>query len=137
MRCLIQKRRGKVSMVQMRAAMIRVPLIFMLALSGSRCPSFASEPAPPSAASETPPQSALDEYIRREMDSQHIPGLSLAVVRDGKLVLAKGYGKASVELDAPATSATLYALASLSKPFTATAIMLLVEDGKIRLDDSL
>jgi len=109
----------------------------MLALTRSRCPGFASEPTPPSAASETPPQSAIDEYVRREMDSQHIPGLSLAVVRDGKLVAAKGYGKASVELDAPATPETLYALASVSKPVTATAIMLLVEDGKIRLDDPL
>jgi len=117
--------------------MICVPLISILALSGSRCPSFASEPTPPSAASETPPQGALDDYIRREMDSQRIPGLSLAVVRAGRLVAAKGYGKASVELDAPATPATLYALASVSKPFTAAAIMLLVEDGKIGLNDPL
>ena len=71
------------------------------------------------------------------MDSQHIPGLSLAVVRDGKLVLAKGYGKASVELDAPVTPATLFALASVSKQFTAAAIMLLVEAGKVGLNDPI
>jgi CubicO group peptidase (beta-lactamase class C family) len=71
------------------------------------------------------------------MDTQHIPGLSLGVVQGGKLVEAKGYGKASLELDTPATPKTLYALASVSKQFTAAAIMLLVEEDKIRLDDSL
>jgi CubicO group peptidase (beta-lactamase class C family) len=71
------------------------------------------------------------------MDTQHIPGVSLGVVRGGKLVEAKGYGKASVELNSPATPRTLYALASVSKQLTATAVMLLVQDGKIRLDDSL
>ena len=82
-------------------------------------------------------QAVIDEYVKREMDSQRIPGLSLAVVRAGKLVQAKGYGKASLELDAPATAATLYGLGSISKQFTATAVMLLVEDRKIGLDDSL
>ena len=106
----------------------------MLALSGFRCLGLAGEAPSPSAVSETPPQSAIDEYIGREMDSQHITGLSLGVVRAGKLVLAKGYGKASVELGVPATPATLYALASVSKQFTAAAIMLLVEDGRIGLD---
>jgi CubicO group peptidase (beta-lactamase class C family) len=89
------------------------------------------------AASVVPSQDAIDDYVRREMDSQHIPGLSLAVVSAGKLVQAKGYGKASVELDAPATPATLYGLGSISKQFTAAAIMLLVEDGKIGVDDPI
>jgi CubicO group peptidase (beta-lactamase class C family) len=53
------------------------------------------------------------------------------------MVEARGYGKASVELDAPATPATLYALASVSKQFTAAAIMLLVEEGKVGLDDPI
>jgi D-alanyl-D-alanine carboxypeptidase len=80
-------------------------------------------------------QMAVDEYVHSQMSDQRIPGLSLAVVRAGKLVLAKGYGKASLELDAPATAATLYGLGSVSKQFTAAAIMLLVEAGKLRLDD--
>src|SRR5207247_1867157 len=62
---------------------------------------------------------------------------SLAVVRAGKLVQTKGYGKASLELDAPATTSTLYGLGSISKQFTATAIMLLVEEGEIGLDHRL
>jgi len=71
------------------------------------------------------------------MNSQHIPGLSLAVVRSGRLVQSKGYGKASVELDVPATASTLYGLGSISKQFTAVAIMLLVEERKIGLDDPI
>ena len=121
----------------MRVTLRCVPWALMLALSGARCPSFATESTSSSTASETPPQNTIDEYITHEMDSQHIPGLSLAVVRNGRLVLAKGYGKASVELDAPTTPATLFALASVSKQFTAAAIMLLVEQGKVGLNDPL
>ena len=89
----------------------------------------------PLAAAEEPTQRAIDEYVKSEMENQRIPGLSLAVVQSGKLVLAKGYGKASLELDAPARTSTLYGLGSISKQFTATAIMLLVEERKIGLDD--
>jgi CubicO group peptidase (beta-lactamase class C family) len=71
------------------------------------------------------------------MKRQHVPGLSLAVVRDGKVVKAKGYGLASVELDVPATADTVYQSGSLGKQFTATAVMLLVEEGKLGLDDKV
>src|SRR5205823_3354523 len=88
-------------------------------------------------AAEEPTQRAIDEYVANEMETQRIPGLSLAVVQSGKLVLAKGYGKASLELDASATATTLYGLCSISKQFTATAIMLLILERKIGLDDRL
>jgi CubicO group peptidase (beta-lactamase class C family) len=89
------------------------------------------------AADEIPAQERLDEYIGREMESQGIPGLSLAVVRAGKLVEAKGYGKASLELNVPATERSLYGLGSISKQFTATAIVLLAEGRRLSLDDRL
>jgi D-alanyl-D-alanine carboxypeptidase len=79
----------------------------------------------------------IDGYIRSEMEVQKIPGLSLAVVLEGKVVLAKGYGKASLELNAPSGPETLYGLGSLSKQFTAAAIMLLVQDDKMELSDTL
>jgi D-alanyl-D-alanine carboxypeptidase len=79
----------------------------------------------------------VDDYILHQMRLQHIPGLSLAVVKDGKLVKAKGYGFANLELRVPATPETVYQLASVTKQFTATAIMLLVQDGKLRLDDKI
>jgi CubicO group peptidase (beta-lactamase class C family) len=121
----------------MRIPLFCVPSVFLLAMYWSLCPSLAGEPAASAASPEAPKQPAIDEYIGREMESQHIPGLSLAVVRAGTLLQAKGYGKASLELDAPATPSTLYGLGSNSKQFTAAAIMLLVEDGKIGLDDRL
>jgi CubicO group peptidase (beta-lactamase class C family) len=69
------------------------------------------------------------------MARQHIPGLSLVVIRDGKIVKAKAFGLASIELNVPAMPDTVYELASATKPFVATAIMLLVQDGKLALDD--
>jgi CubicO group peptidase (beta-lactamase class C family) len=79
----------------------------------------------------------VDDFIRAEMREQHIPGLSLAVVRDGRVVRSGGYGAASLELNAPATPDTVYPLASLTKPLTATAVLLLAEDGKLGLDDKI
>ena len=71
------------------------------------------------------------------MAQRHIPGLTVAVVQDGKVVKSQGYGQASVELSAPATAATVYQLGSLTKQFTATAILRLVQDGKLGVDDKI
>ncbi len=79
----------------------------------------------------------VDAYIASAMQAQHIPGLSLAVVREGRIVKAKGYGLANVELNAPATPETVYRLASITKQLTATAILLLAQDGKLGLDDRI
>lgn len=78
---------------------------------------------------------AVDEYVRAEMRKRQVPGLALAVIRDGEVVKLKGYGFANLEHDVPATPDTVFELASVTKQFTATAVMLLVEEGKINLDD--
>lgn len=75
----------------------------------------------------------VDDYINSQMQRRHIPGLSLAVVRDGKIIKAKGYGLANVETNSPATPETVYKISSISKQFLAAGIMLLVEEGKIGL----
>ena len=77
----------------------------------------------------------VDAFVRDKMAANHIPGLSLAVVRDGKVVLAKGYGMANLELSAPASEKTAFAIYSITKTFTGVATMMLVEEGKIALDD--
>lgn len=77
----------------------------------------------------------VDVYLEARLKSLHIPGASLAIVRDGRIVKARGYGLASLELGAPATEHTVYEIGSNTKMFTAAAVMLLVEAGKIRLDD--
>lgn len=66
-----------------------------------------------------------------------VPGASVLVVRDGRAVVRKGYGLADVDGNVKATPATNYRLASVTKQFTAAAILLLVQDGKLQLDDPL
>lgn len=68
------------------------------------------------------------------MRERHIPGLALAVVVDGRIRLAKGYGVADLELRTPVREDSPFLVASITKMFTATATMLLVQDGKVRLD---
>ena len=79
----------------------------------------------------------VDDYVKSEMQKQRIPSVSLAVVKDGKIIKAAGYGLANVELNVSARPETVYKIASVSKQFIATGIMLLVEDGKISLDEKI
>src|SRR5260370_37275605 len=76
----------------------------------------------------------VDDFVRDEMQSQHIPGVSLLVNKDGKIVLAKGYGLANVEHQVPVKPETVFQSGSVGKQFTATAVMMLVEDGEISLN---
>ena len=80
---------------------------------------------------------AVTEYVKAEMQRQHIPGLSLLVARGGQIVRAEGFGLANVELQVPVKPETVFQSGSVGKQFTATAIMMLVEEGKIGLDDPL
>jgi CubicO group peptidase (beta-lactamase class C family) len=80
---------------------------------------------------------AVDTYIRAEMEKQRIPGAALLVSRGGKIVRAQGYGLANVELQVAVKPETIFQSGSMGKQFTATAIMMLVEEGKIGLDDPL
>jgi CubicO group peptidase (beta-lactamase class C family) len=79
----------------------------------------------------------IDEYIHAEMTKQHIPGLALLVSRAGQVTRAQGYGVANLELQVPAKPETIFQSGSVGKQFTATAVMMLVEEGKIGLDDPL
>jgi CubicO group peptidase (beta-lactamase class C family) len=79
----------------------------------------------------------VDHYIQAEMQRQHIPGLALLVARDGAIVKAQGFGLANVELEVPVKPETVFQSGSVGKQFTATAVMMLVEEGKIKLDDPI
>ena len=79
----------------------------------------------------------VDDYVRSQLKVRHLPGVSVAVVKDGRIVKAAGYGLASLELNAPATERTVYEIGSISKQFAANAILLLVEGGTVRLDDPI
>lgn len=79
----------------------------------------------------------IDDYIQKRMQQRKIPGLSLAVIRDGEVVKAQGYGLSNVELNVAATPETIYQSGSVGKQFTATLAMMLVEEGKLSLDDRI
>jgi CubicO group peptidase (beta-lactamase class C family) len=77
----------------------------------------------------------IDEYVAKQMLRQQIPGLSLAVVRNGRILKLQGYGFADLELKVPVTPETVFEIGSITKQFVAAAIMTLVEQGKINLND--
>jgi len=79
----------------------------------------------------------VDDYVKAEMTRQKIPGLSIAVVNNGEIKKAKGYGLANVELNVPATTDTIFQSGSVGKQFTATLAMMLVEEGRMSLDDHI
>ena len=79
----------------------------------------------------------IDAYIQSEMNRQHIPGVALGIYRDGHIERVRGYGLANVELDVKVKPETIFQSGSVGKQFTAMGIMMLVEEGKISLDDSI
>jgi CubicO group peptidase (beta-lactamase class C family) len=81
--------------------------------------------------------SKVDEYIKDHMSVEKIPGISVAVMQDGKIVLAKGYGLANVEHNVPVKPETIFQSGSVGKAFTVFAIMMLVDEGKLKLDDKI
>ena len=79
----------------------------------------------------------VDEFIKKNMESLRIPGLSLSIVRNNIVIKSGGYGFANLELSVPATSKTVYEIGSMTKQFTATAIMMLMEAGKLSLNEKI
>lgn len=82
-------------------------------------------------------QGKTDEFVNAQLREQAIPGLALAIVEDGKVIKAAGYGYAELERKIPMTPDTVLKIASVSKQFIATGIMLLVQDRKLSVDDSV
>lgn len=79
----------------------------------------------------------VDDFVKAEMQKQRISGLSIAVVKEGKIIKAEGYGLANVELNIPAKPETVYQIGSVSKQLIAAGVLLLLQDGKLSLDDKL
>ena len=71
------------------------------------------------------------------MKQAQIPGVSLAVMRDGKIVKAAGYGLANVELNVPVTPQSVFHTESVGKTFTTVGVLIMVDEGKVGLDDSI
>jgi CubicO group peptidase (beta-lactamase class C family) len=81
-----------------------------------------------------PELEGLDSFIQERMEEWKVPGLAIAVVRDGEILLCQGFGKRDVEQDLPVTSRTLFAIGSSSKAFTTMALGILADEGKLDWD---
>ncbi len=109
------------------------PTVALVIVAGAARPTGVLPQAPAVASLE----SQADAAVSAAMNEQKIPGVSIAVARGGRTLLAKGYGLANVELDVKASPSTVYRIGSLTKQFTAAATMRLVEAGRIALDDPI
>ena len=96
------------------------------------------------AASFAPAQTApagaprdLDAFAARVLKEFEVPGLAVAIVKDGRVVLAKGYGVRKLGEATPVDENTLFGIASNTKAFTAAALAMLVDEGKISWDDAV
>ena len=94
-----------------------------------------ADEAPPTTGQAGPGLEHFDGIMHRLMDRFGVPGASLAIAKDGRLVLARGYGWADVEAEEPVLPRSLFELASVSKAITAVTVLKLVEEGKLGLDD--
>src|SRR4051794_6144271 len=101
----------------------------------------ATAPKPPAPALNRNPDAAyvrgdaVDDAVQGWMKTQVIPGLMLAVVKDGQVFKITGYGLADVRRRIPVGPDTAFRIYSLSKPFLAVGVMMLVGEGKVGLDD--
>ncbi|MEP6885264.1 MAG: serine hydrolase domain-containing protein [Gammaproteobacteria bacterium] len=110
----------------MGPAALKLRLLAALALLGLSSPVNAGDFRP-----------AVDRYLRAEMQRQHIPGIALAVLKDGKPLYVKGYGAATLEHPVAVAPSTVFQLGSIGKQFTAVAVMMLADEHKLNLDDPL
>jgi CubicO group peptidase (beta-lactamase class C family) len=100
--------------------------------------SCATSPLPPS--SESPggaDADAVDAYLQAVMEKNQVPGVALAIVRDGQIERLSAYGLADLESEAKVGPDTAFQIASATKVFTGTLVMRLVQEGKLELDAPL
>lgn len=110
---------------------IHLSVILSAALLASFAAAAPSAPKPP----ETFDVAAIDAYLAAHMKQADRVGLSVAILREGVMVLQKGYGKRSLEDGRAVEKDTLFAMGSVSKQFTCAAVLLLAEDGKLSVND--
>ncbi len=76
----------------------------------------------------------LSEFIHKAMQEWKVPGLAIAIVKDGEIIFCEGFGKRDVEQNLPVTPETLFAIGSCTKPFTTMAMGILVDRGLLEWD---
>jgi len=113
-------------------AQVRITIITCVAtrfIIGCEAPAQSTPSLPEALATK------IDQCIEEVLEQTDAPSVSIAIVRDGRIAYTKAYGRARLSPDIPATVETRYGIASVSKQFTAAAILLLEKDGKLKLDD--
>src|SRR6267142_3222419 len=105
--------------------MINVILAVLVLFAGLTAPALHAQAAPPD----------LDAYVAKALAAFDTPGAAVAVVKDGRVVLAKGYGRRRLGEPAPVDAHTLFQIASNTKAFTTAALAMLVDQGKLGWDD--
>ncbi len=116
---------------------------FLSACGGNSSQAPIVAPSSLAAVSQVPPgmtqttNAAVDTFVQAKMKEGEIPGLSLAVLENGKVLYAKTYGYANLANATPATPDHKFQIGSISKSFTGVGVMLLVEEGKIKLDEPI
>jgi CubicO group peptidase (beta-lactamase class C family) len=100
-------------------------------------PSQASKASPPMTGQDVPELESFDRFMRGFIVDEHLPGAALAISRGNRLVYARGFGLADRETGKPVEPTSLFRLASVSKPFTATAVLQLVDRKMLHLDDRI
>jgi CubicO group peptidase (beta-lactamase class C family) len=114
--------------------MLRAALLCLFTLAGF-CTSLCAQTVHPPL---SPDQvAAIDRFVNATLKNRQIPGVAVGVYSRGQVLLAKGYGMSNVELSVPVKPETVFQSGSVGKQFTSAAIMMLVEEGKINLDDSI
>jgi len=130
--------RGRSTALQLLATGLSL-IAFATPPAVAQSPPSANSPASPRRAEPLPERGEgmpiFDRIMRETLEKFGIPGASLAVVKNGRLVVARGYGWANVAQHQPVTPRTLFSLASVSKPVSAIAVLQLVEQGRLSLDD--
>jgi D-alanyl-D-alanine carboxypeptidase len=82
-------------------------------------------------------EAKIDAAVQQDIASGRVAGAAVAVLRNNKLVFIKGYGRANLEIAAPVNAKTVFRIGSLTKQFTAAGVLLLAEQGKLKIDDKL
>jgi CubicO group peptidase (beta-lactamase class C family) len=87
------------------------------------------------APSQASPPADLDAYVASSMETFNVPGMAVAIVKDGKIIVAKGYGVRKLGEPAPVDEFTLFGIGSNTKAFTTAALATLIDEGKLSWDD--
>lgn len=77
----------------------------------------------------------IDDTIKAAMAKDHLPGVAVGVIKDGKLLVSRAYGLANLETNTPVTTETVFRIASMSKQFCAASILMLQAEGKLSIED--